>query len=151
MLTGSIACGVVIRAVCILFLCQSQPPSREVRFGLNSFLGNLDHSELRPPTVKTTAQDRTAYLDMVRALGVTSIRETFMNWAEIEPTRGGGYNYSPFDDFARKAADRDLEVIALFYPFPPWATGKAVGKIERDYVALGGSRSGSSKRAFAAS
>jgi hypothetical protein len=127
----------ILISVLLIDSAVSQTPSREVTFGLNSFLGNLRHSELRPPTVKITPEDRTAYLDMVRALGVTSIRETFMNWAEIEPDRNGGYTYSDFDDFARKASDRDIEVIALLYPFPPWATGQPVGQVKKDYVSLG--------------
>lgn len=94
-----------------------------VRFGLNSFLGNLRHSELRGPTTKASADDRTRYLDAVAELGVRSIRETFANWAEIEPVQGGGYQFDAFDDIARKAADRGIEIIALSYPFPPWATG----------------------------
>lgn len=114
---------------------QSTPQG--VRFGLNSFLGNLSHSELRPPTVKTTETDRTNYLDAVRDLGVTTIRETFMNWAEIEPEPGKGYLFADFDDFARKASERRIEVVALLYPFPAWATGKQSAIPERDYVFLG--------------
>lgn len=116
---------------------KAQDASKRVEFGINSFLGNISHSELRAPTVKTTPEDRTAYLDRVRELGITSIRETFMNWAEIEPTRDGGYAYSDFDDLARKAADRNIEIIALFYPFPPWATGQHIKEATRDYVSLG--------------
>lgn len=97
---------------------------KDVRFGLNSFLGNIAYSELRHPDyVKSTSQDRTHYLDAVRDLGVTTIRETFMNWAEIEPERGKGYRFEAFDDLARKASERGIEIIALAYPFPCWATG----------------------------
>lgn len=99
------------------------PAATGVRFGINSFLGNLRHSEIRGPLVKTTDEDRTRYLDAVRDLGVTTMRETFMNWAEIEPEQGKGYQFDAFDDIARKASERDIELLALAYPFPPWATG----------------------------
>lgn len=114
----------------------AQEPPQPVQFGMNSFLGNLQHSELRAPTTKTSPQDRTNYLNAVRDLGITTIRETFMNWAEIEPERGKGYRFGPFDDIARKASDRGIEIVALAFPFPPWATG--VQETQRgDYVFLG--------------
>lgn len=95
-----------------------------VRFGINSFLGNINYSEIRgPEVVRTTPEDRTHYLDAVRELGVTTMRETFMNWAEIEPERGKAYQFEVFDDIARKASDRGIEIVALAYPFPSWATG----------------------------
>jgi hypothetical protein len=106
---------------------DSPPAATGVRFGLNSFLGNLWHSEIRGPVVKPTAEDRTRYLDAVRDLGVTAMRETFMNWAEIEPERGQGYRLEAFDDIARKASERGIELLALAYPFPPWATGASPG------------------------
>jgi len=94
-----------------------------VRFGIDSFLGNLYHSEIRGPVCKTTPQDRTNYLDAVQALGITTMRETFMNWAEIQPKRGDAYQFSAFDDIAKKASDRGIQIIGLAYPFPCWATG----------------------------
>jgi len=102
-----------------------EPPAPGVAFGLNCFLGNLRHSEIRGLLVKPAPEDRTHYLDAVRDLGVSSIRETFMNWAEIEPERGKGYQFEPYDDIARKASQRGIEIIALAYPFPCWATGAA--------------------------
>ncbi|MEO6435691.1 MAG: hypothetical protein ABIP55_08000 [Tepidisphaeraceae bacterium] len=103
----------------------AKPSAGGVRFGLNCFLGNLQHSEIRGPLVRPTALDRTHYLDAVRDLGMTSIRETFMNWAEIEPQRGEGYELEAFDDIARKASERGIEIVGLAYPFPCWATGAA--------------------------
>ncbi len=100
-------------------------PNPGVQFGLNSFLGNLRFSEVRGPIVRPTPEDRTNYLDAVRDLGCKSIRESFMNWAEIEPERGKGYQWGAFDDIALKASERGIEIIALAYPFPCWATGVA--------------------------
>jgi hypothetical protein len=77
---------------------EAQDTPHPVRFGINSFLGNLRHSEVRAPTTKTSPEDRTNYLDAARDSGVTTIRETFMNWAEIEPERGKGYHFAEFDD-----------------------------------------------------
>jgi hypothetical protein len=63
----------------------------------------------------------------VRDLGVTTIRDGFANWADIEPKRGRGYRFEPFDDLVQKASDRGIEIVALVYPYPTWATGaKAV-------------------------
>lgn len=99
----------------------AEPPG--VRFGITSFLGNIVHSEVGPAGVRTTPEDRTRYLDAVRDLGATTIRETFMNWAEIEPEQGKGYRFEVFDDIAQKASERGIEIVALAYPFPCWATG----------------------------
>ncbi len=108
-----------------------------VQFGINSFLGNLGHSELRGPVLKTTATDRTNYLDAVQALGVHSIRETFMNWSDIEPVRGGGYLLDAFDDIATKASERGIEIEALCYPFPDWATGHPAASPGKKFVFMG--------------
>jgi len=106
-----------------LLLTATSHAQQSVRFGLNSFLGNIDHSEIRASLVKKTEVDRTNYFDAMAELGVKSIRETFMNWAEIEPVQGAGYLWAPYDDLARKASERGIEIIALAYPFPDWATG----------------------------
>jgi hypothetical protein len=113
---------------------SSAPPAQQldgeqqlrtgVRFGINSYLGNIRHSDVRGHVAKPTAEDRTHYLDAVRDLGVTTMRETFMNWAEIEPEQGKGYQFDAFDDIARKASERGIEILALAYPYPTWATGK---------------------------
>lgn len=95
----------------------------QVRFGLNAYLGNLGNTEIRGSLVKSAAEDRSNYLDAVADLGVTAIRETFLNWADVEPVRGAGYDLEPFDDLVRKASERGIEIIALAYPFPDWATG----------------------------
>ncbi len=42
----------------------------------------------------------------------------FGNWADIEPERGKGYRFEPFDDLVQKASDRGIEIIALVYPDP---------------------------------
>ncbi|HUZ47833.1 MAG TPA: hypothetical protein VMW54_14450 [Terriglobia bacterium] len=110
---------------------------RRVQFGINSFLGNLGRSELRGPVLKTTPADRTNYLDAVRALGVHSIRETFMDWSDIEPVRGGGYLLDAFDDIATKASSRGIEIEALCYPFPDWATGHPAASADKKFVFMG--------------
>jgi len=128
--------------VAAAFLLSAAPVSGEhtstggVAFGLNSFLGNLRHCEIRGPLVKPTPVDRTHYLDAVRDLGVKSIRETFMNWAEIEPERGQGYELEPFDDIAKKASERGIEIIALAYPFPTWATGQAPTPLDQVFTPM---------------
>ena len=101
-----------------------QQVGKHVSFGINSYLGNIRHSDVRGHVAKPTAEDRTHYLDAARDLGVTAMRETFMNWAEIEPVQGKGYQFDAFDDIARKASERGIEILALAYPYPTWATGK---------------------------
>lgn len=108
-----------------------------VRFGINSFLGNLGHSELRGHALKTTPTDRTNYLNAVQALGVSFIRETFMNWSDIEPVRGKGYLLEAFDDIATKASKRGIEIEAICYPFPNWATGHPKASPNKKYVFMG--------------
>jgi hypothetical protein len=115
---------------------EAQDTPHPVRFGINSFLGNLRHSEVRAPTTKTSPEDRTNYLDAARDSGVTTIRETFMNWAEIEPERGKGYHFAEFDDIAAKASERGIEIVAIAFPYPPWATGVREEQ-KSDYVFLG--------------
>lgn len=116
----SIALALITAAVPAL---AQEPAARKVEFGLNSYLGNLGHTEIRGSLVKGSAADRTHYLDAVQQAGVSVVRETFLNWADAEPVRGQGYNLAPFDDLARKASKRGIEIIALAYPFPDWATG----------------------------
>lgn len=115
----------------------SEAVPRGVRFGINSFLGNLGHSELRGPVLKTTPADRTNYLNAVRALGVKSIRETFLDWADIEPVRGEAYRLEAFDDLVRKASERGIEIEALCYPFPDWATGRSKAAPGKKFVFMG--------------
>lgn len=100
-------------------------PAQGVCFGLNCFLSNLRYCEIRASLVKPTAEDRTRYLDAVRDTGEKAVRETFMNWAPIEPERGVPCQFEPFDDIGRKASDRGIEITALAYPAPCRATGAA--------------------------
>lgn len=116
---------------------EPETPERGVQFGINSFLGNLGHSELRGPVLKTTPTDRTNYLDAVQALGVKSIRETFLDWADIQLTPGGRYLLAAFDDLARKASERGIEIEALCYPFPDWATGQPQALPGKKFVFMG--------------
>lgn len=96
-----------------------------VLLGLNTYLGNNDHSEIRGPTcVRATATDRTNYLDAVRDLGVKTVRETW-SWAEMEPEPNKGCHFEAFDDLAQKASDRGIDIVALIYPVPDWASGAA--------------------------
>jgi hypothetical protein len=94
-----------------------------VRFGINSHLGETGKDELRgPETIRPTAADRTRYLDLVRELGVTTIRDDW-GWAGFEPEQGKGYRFAEHDDLVRKASERDIDVVAMVYAFPEWATG----------------------------
>ena len=104
-------------------MAEERLTTNGVEFGLNSYLGNLGNTEIRGSLVKPSATDRTNYLDAAQALGVKAIRETFLNWADVEKVEGGDYNLDPFDDLAMKASERGIEIIALAYPFPNWATG----------------------------
>lgn len=95
----------------------------EVQFGINSHLGETGKDELRgPETIRPTSADRTRYLDLVRELGVTTIRDDW-GWAGFEPEQGKGYRFAEHDDLVRKASERDIEVVAMVYAFPEWATG----------------------------
>lgn len=98
----------------------AEPPG--VRFGIDSFLGNIAHSEVGSADVKPTPEDRTHYMDAMRDLGATTIRETW-SWAEIEPEQGKGYQFEVFDDLAQKASERNIEIMAVVYPVPCWASG----------------------------
>jgi hypothetical protein len=61
-------------------------------------------------------------LDALRELGVASVRDAIINWAEIQPQREGPYDFGYLDDLVSKASDRGIDVLALAYFFPPWAT-----------------------------
>jgi hypothetical protein len=73
-------------------------------------------------SMKPTAVDRTNYLDAVRDLGATSIRENIMLWSLIQPQRRDEYHFEVMDDLVRKASDRGIHILGLGYFFPPWAT-----------------------------
>ncbi len=105
-----------------LLWCQTSPPDRHVEFGIDSYLG-LHHLGTEMSTsIKPTSVDRTNYLDAVRDLGVSTVRDNVFSWSEIQPTRTSAYDFSDTDDFARKASERGLDVLSMFYFFPPWAT-----------------------------
>ncbi len=119
MITGSLPAGALLTEQTL----AEESGTQGVEIGLNSFLGNLGESEIRGPLIRPSPADRSNYLDAVRDLGANTIRETFLNWADIEPVRGGGYLLEPYDDLAKKASERGIEIVALAFPFPDWATG----------------------------
>src|ERR1051326_3364113 len=130
----------VLRATLLLLpSCRSTPrppdcrQDHSVQFGLNSFLGNLYNSEVRGPLTRPTDADRTNYLNAMANLGVKSIRETFMNWAEIQPHPGAAYQFHPYDDTPQTASDRGIKITALPYPSPRWAPGPPTNPADQLY------------------
>jgi len=107
-----------------------------VRFCINSHLTNFTDGELRGSATRPKAIDRTLYLDAVRDSGLTTIRETLLSWADIELERGKGYNFDPFDDVARKASKRGIEIVGIAYPFPCWATGATPTSPDQLYTVM---------------
>lgn len=113
-------------AVLVVLLARSAMAGElvPVRFGIVSALGETGRSELRTLTgLKLTPEDRIHWLDAARELGVTTIRDNW-GWASIEPERGKGYQFKVHDDLAQRASERGIDILALIYACPEWATGE---------------------------
>jgi Beta-galactosidase len=95
---------------------------RPVEFGLVTGL-SLRHSGTElGNSVKPTSDDRTHYFEAFQELGITTVRDAIINWAEVQPEREGPYDFGYLDDLVRKASEHGIEVLGLAYFFPPWAT-----------------------------
>ena len=113
---------VIFMVATSLLAAEPDPWERPVQFGLVTYLSMLYNGTELGKSIKPSSTDRTLYLDAVRELGVSTIRETIVNWAEIQPERNGRYDFSFVDDLTRKASERGIEMVGLAYYFPPWAT-----------------------------
>lgn len=103
-------------------LAGGKRAGHRVQFGVDTYLGIYHLGTELGSDIKPAAVDRTNYLNAARALGISTIREDIGPWAEIQPREGGGYHFQVIDDIVRKASQRGLDILALVYFFPPWAT-----------------------------
>ena len=118
----SLVAGFVFWLAASVFGKEPEFWERRVEFGLVTYL-SLRHSGTElGDSIKPSAEDRTRYLDAFRELGVTTVRDAIVNWAEVQPERGGPYDFGYLDDLVRKASERGIDVLGLAYFFPPWAT-----------------------------
>jgi hypothetical protein len=116
------AMAFVILAGPAVVLLGAGPRGHRVQFGVDTYLGIYHLGTELGSGIRPTATDRTNYLDAVRDLGVSTIREDIGPWSEIQPKEGGKYHFHVIDDIVRKASDRGIDILALVYFFPPWAT-----------------------------
>jgi len=105
-----------------LLLASPGPRPHSVEFGVDSYLADYHLGTELGASIKASPIDRTNYLDAVRDLGATTMREEFMSWSLIQPRRGGEYHYEVMDDLVGKASERGIRILGLTYFFPPWAT-----------------------------
>jgi hypothetical protein len=95
---------------------------RPVEFGLVTYLSLRHTGTELGNSIKPTSSDRTHCFDAFHELGVTTVRDAIINWAEVQPERGGPYDFGYLDDLMRKASEHQIDVLGLAYFFPPWAT-----------------------------
>lgn len=113
---------ILMQAVNTLLKAETRTSPTPVEFGLVTYLSLRHTGTELGSSIKPTAVDRTNYLNTFHDLGVKSIRDAVFNWAEIQPQRGGKLDLAYVDDLISKASERNIEVLALLYFFPPWAT-----------------------------
>lgn len=91
---------------------------------------------IAPQTVLTDTD--TAYM---KAGGITSVRWP-VNWATVQPTARGGYDWSSVDPAVAAAARRGLTVLPFLYGAPRWIAGKETtipidnGRARKGWVAF---------------
>src|SRR5947209_20230655 len=118
----AILASLAILVSCLAAAQQTAPSSAHVDFGVVTYLSLRHLGTELGSSIKPSAADRTNYLDAIRELGATTIRDTVLNWAELQPRPDTPYDFAYMDDLVRKATDRGLDVLALVYFFPPSAT-----------------------------
>lgn len=105
------------------FPLVSRPKDRSI-FGVQTFLGALSDAQ-----VAAQARD----------LGVYWVRLQGVNWAEVEPARGEGYNWAALgqiDADLSSAAAAGLTPVVVFQGNAPWATvtGTSCGAVRDEYI-----------------
>ncbi len=114
--------ALLVSAEWVTVSAGAKPASHRVQFGVDTYLGIYHRGTELGSGIRPTATDRTNYLNAVRELGVRTIREDIGPWSEIQPKEGGRYHFQVIDDIVRKASERGVDILALVYFFPPWAT-----------------------------
>jgi len=95
---------------------------RPVQFGLVTYFSMHHRGSELGDSIKPAPEDRTQYLDAFQELGITTIRDATINWAEVQPKQADSYDFGYLDDLNRKTSERGIAILALAYFFPPWAT-----------------------------
>ena len=67
----------------------------------------------------STTQLNTYFADM-QSMGVQWVRFD-INWVQVQPSSGGSYNWSAFDNVAKAATAHNLKVLAILDQAPTWA------------------------------
>src|ERR1700730_58682 len=83
---------------------------RPVDFGLVTYFSLRHTGTELGNSIKPASDDRTHYLDAFRELGVATIRDAIINWAEVQPERDGSYDFGYLDDLMRKASERGIDI-----------------------------------------
>jgi len=68
----------------------------------------------------STSQLNSYFADMASNLGVQWVRFD-LNWVAIQPSSGGSYNWSAYDNVANAARAHNLKVLAILDQAPSWA------------------------------
>ena len=92
-----------------------------VRFGINCHLGETGNDEVRGASLRPTAEDRTRYFDSWPTGGHRDSRRLGLGG-----NRAGMWQRLPAGaahDLVQKASERNIEIVAMVYAFPDWATG----------------------------
>jgi len=67
----------------------------------------------------SSTQLNTYFADM-QSMGVQWVRYD-LNWVQIQPSSGGSYNWSAYDNVAKAATAHNLKVLAILDQAPTWA------------------------------
>ena len=112
--------AVVAAGLAVLVGCPPEPAKTHLWLGINTHLGDVDRGDTGGGA-PTAAARRDLSIALLGELGASRIRDRFMNWADVQPTADGPYDFSQPDDLVRRAQAADLDVLVVCGSIPRWA------------------------------
>lgn len=99
---------------------EATTPHALGRIGVTSHLGHGDYYGLWD-SAKTSRADRELYFGLLAGSGATFHRDLYCDWAAVQPTRSGAYDFALSDEMVSRAAHAGIGVVALCWGSPIWA------------------------------
>ena len=69
-----------------------------------------------------TVEDHIKTADELANAGVTMVRMRMLRWIDVQPTRGGGFNWGDWEVIYNVYVDRGMKIVVVFSDTPAWAT-----------------------------
>jgi len=89
--------------------------------GLNAYLSGSQVGTRASELAGDVIHERDMQTELLAELGVSRVRDAFMNWGHIQREQGGPLDFSLSDDLVRRAQTVPIQLLSVCWGVPRWA------------------------------